>query len=78
MKIDFGVAILALFRLCSDPDRVRHSPAAQSGRRVVESQGWEFSTTPVPTPYPGPLASTPYFGAWKPPVFCSSSSANRN
>ncbi len=37
-QIDFGVANPALFRLFSDPDRVRHSPAAQSGRRVLESR----------------------------------------
>lgn len=38
MQIDFGVANPALFRLFSDPDRVRQSPAAQSGRRVLESR----------------------------------------
>jgi len=38
MQIDFGVANPALFRLFSDPDRVLHSPAAQSGRRVLESR----------------------------------------
>lgn len=38
MQIDFGVANPALFRLFSDPDRVRRSPAAQSGRRVLESR----------------------------------------
>src|ERR1700753_2950776 len=35
-QIDFGVANPALFRLLSDPDRVQRSPAAQSGRRVLE------------------------------------------
>ncbi|GAA0264329.1 TetR/AcrR family transcriptional regulator [Actinomadura nitritigenes] len=38
MQIDFGVANPALFRLFSDPDRVLHSPAARSGRRVLESR----------------------------------------
>ena len=38
MQIDFGVANPALFRLFSDPDRVLQSPAAQSGRRVLESR----------------------------------------
>jgi AcrR family transcriptional regulator len=37
-QIDFGVANPTLFRLLSDPDRVVHSPAAQSGRRVLESR----------------------------------------
>jgi hypothetical protein len=37
-QIDFGVANPALFRLLSDPGRVQHSPAAQSGRRVLESR----------------------------------------
>jgi AcrR family transcriptional regulator len=38
MQIDFGVANPALFRLLSDPDRVLHSPAARSGRQVLESR----------------------------------------
>jgi AcrR family transcriptional regulator len=38
MQIEFGVANPALFRLLSDPDRVVHSPAAQAGRRVLESR----------------------------------------
>ena len=38
MQIDFGVANPALFRLFSDPERVLRSPAAQSGRRVLESR----------------------------------------
>lgn len=38
MQIDFGVANPALFRLFSDPERVLQSPAAQSGRRVLESR----------------------------------------
>ena len=37
-QIDFGIANPALFRLLSDPDRVVGSPAAQSGRRVLESR----------------------------------------
>lgn len=38
MQIEFGVTNPALFRLLSDPDRVVHSPAAQSGKRVLESR----------------------------------------
>jgi AcrR family transcriptional regulator len=38
MQIDFGVANPALFRLLSDPSRVVHSPAAQSGKRVLEAR----------------------------------------
>jgi AcrR family transcriptional regulator len=37
-QIDFGVGNPTLFRLLSDPDRVRPSPAAQSGRRVLEAR----------------------------------------
>lgn len=37
-QIDFGLANPALFRLLSDPDRVRPSPAAHAGRRVLESR----------------------------------------
>jgi len=37
-QIDFGLANPALFRLLSDPDRVLQSPAAQSGKRVLESR----------------------------------------
>jgi AcrR family transcriptional regulator len=37
-QIDFGLANPALFRLFSDPERVLQSPAAQSGRRVLESR----------------------------------------
>jgi AcrR family transcriptional regulator len=37
-QIDFGVANPTLFRLLSDPDRARHSPAAQLGRGVLESR----------------------------------------
>jgi AcrR family transcriptional regulator len=35
-QIEFGVANPALFRLLSDPARVAHSPAAKSGKRVLE------------------------------------------
>jgi AcrR family transcriptional regulator len=45
MQIDFGVANPALFRLLSDPDRVRRSPAAQSGLRVLESRIHRVATT---------------------------------
>ena len=37
-QIDFGVTNPALFRLFSDPDRVLHSPAIRSGRRVLEAR----------------------------------------
>lgn len=37
-QIDFGVANPTIFRLLSDPDRVLHSPAAQSGKHVLESR----------------------------------------
>jgi AcrR family transcriptional regulator len=37
-QIDFGVANPALFRLLSDPTRVERSPAAQSGKRVLETR----------------------------------------
>jgi AcrR family transcriptional regulator len=45
MQIDFGVANPALFRLLSDPDRVIHSPAAQSGRHVLESRVHRVAVT---------------------------------
>jgi AcrR family transcriptional regulator len=38
MQIDFGVANPALFRLLSDPDRALRSPAARSGRQVLEAR----------------------------------------
>ncbi|MGI8563605.1 MAG: TetR/AcrR family transcriptional regulator [Candidatus Dormibacter sp.] len=38
MQIDFGLANPALFRLLSDPDRVRHSPAARSGKQVLQAR----------------------------------------
>jgi AcrR family transcriptional regulator len=44
-QIDFGVANPALFRLLSDPDRALRSPAAQSGRRVLESRVHRVAVT---------------------------------
>jgi len=38
MQIDFGLANPALFRLLSDPDRMMHSPAARSGKRVLQAR----------------------------------------
>lgn len=38
MQIDFGVANPTLFRLLSDPGRGVRSPAAQSGKHVLESR----------------------------------------
>ncbi len=37
-QIEFGVTNPALFRLLSDPTRVARSPAAQSGKRVLEAR----------------------------------------
>ena len=37
-QIEFGLANPALFRLLSDPDRVRESPAARSGRAVLRTR----------------------------------------
>lgn len=37
-QIDFGLTNPVLFRLLSDPARVNGSPAAQSGRRVLEAR----------------------------------------
>ena len=45
MQIDFGVANPAIFRLLSDPGRVLHSPAAQSGKRVLESRIHRLAAT---------------------------------
>lgn len=45
MQIDFGVANPALFRFLSDPDRVLHSPAARSGRHVLESRVQRVAVT---------------------------------
>jgi AcrR family transcriptional regulator len=44
-QIDFGVANPALFRLLSDPDRVLHSPAARSGRHVLETRVHRIALT---------------------------------
>ncbi len=38
MQIDFGVANPTLFRLLSDPGRGSRSPAAQSGRQVLQAR----------------------------------------
>ncbi len=45
MQIDFGVANPALFALMSDPGRVLHSPAAQSGKHVLESRVHRVAVT---------------------------------
>jgi AcrR family transcriptional regulator len=45
MQISFGLANPALFRLLSDPDRVLHSPAAQSGRHVLASRVHSIAVT---------------------------------
>jgi AcrR family transcriptional regulator len=37
-QIAFGLANPSVFRLLSDPDRVMHSPAARSGRHVLETR----------------------------------------
>jgi AcrR family transcriptional regulator len=44
-QIDFGVANPGLFRLLSDPERVVNSPAAQAGRRVLESRVHRVAAT---------------------------------
>jgi len=44
-QVDFGLANPALFRLLSDPDRVLPSPAARSGRRVLESRVHRVAVT---------------------------------
>ena len=44
-QIDFGVDNPALFRLLSDPARVVPSPAAQSGRKVLESRVHRVAVT---------------------------------
>ena len=43
-QIDFGLANPALFRLLSDPNRVRESAAARSGRRVLEARVHRVAT----------------------------------
>ncbi len=45
MQIEFGVRNPTLFRLLSDPDRVRHSPAAESGRRVLAARVHRIAVT---------------------------------
>ena len=44
-QIEFGLANPTLFRLLSDPDRVRHSPAARSGRQVLERRVHRIAAT---------------------------------
>ncbi len=44
-QIDFGVGNPAIFRLLSEPGRVVHSPAAQSGKRVLESRIHRLAAT---------------------------------
>ena len=44
-QIEFGVANPALFRFLSDPGRVLHSPAAQSGRHVLQSRVHRVAVT---------------------------------
>ena len=44
-QIDFGLANPALFRLLSDPDRVLHSPAAQSGLQVLRTRVHRIAET---------------------------------
>ncbi|MGI3781646.1 MAG: TetR/AcrR family transcriptional regulator [Janthinobacterium lividum] len=44
-QIDFGLANPAVFRMLSDPSRVLHSPAAQSGQRVLEGRVHRVATT---------------------------------
>jgi AcrR family transcriptional regulator len=44
-QIEFGLANPALFRLLSDPDRMVLSPAAQAGKRVLESRVHRVAVT---------------------------------
>lgn len=44
-QIDFGVANPAVFRLLSDPDRVRDSAAARAGRQVLEARVQRVAAT---------------------------------
>jgi AcrR family transcriptional regulator len=44
-QIDFGVANPAVFRLLSDPARVLRSPAAQSGRLVLQARVHRVAVT---------------------------------
>lgn len=45
MQIEFGLANPTLFRLLSEPDRVLHSPAAQSGKQVLEMRVHRIALT---------------------------------
>ncbi len=45
MQIDFGVANPTLFGLLSDPGREMRSPAAQSGKHVLESRVHRIAVT---------------------------------
>ncbi len=45
MQIDFGVANPTLFGLLTDPAREHRSPAAQSGKRVLESRVHRIAVT---------------------------------
>jgi AcrR family transcriptional regulator len=44
-QIEFGLANPAVFRLLSDPNRVRQSPAARAGRQVLESRVHRIALT---------------------------------
>src|ERR1700712_4800972 len=44
-QMDFGLANPVLFRLLSDPERVSHSPAARSGKRVLEARVHRIAVT---------------------------------
>ena len=44
-QIDFGLANPTLFRLLSEPDRVLHSPAAQSGQQVLKTRVHRIALT---------------------------------
>ena len=44
-QIAFGVANPALFRFLSEPSRVLHSPAAQSGKRVLQTRVHRLAAT---------------------------------
>ncbi|MTD14582.1 TetR family transcriptional regulator [Nakamurella sp. YIM 132087] len=44
-QINFGIAHPALFRLLGDPDRVRLSPAARSGREVLAARVHRLART---------------------------------
>lgn len=44
-QIEFGLGNPAVFRLLSEPDRVRDSPAARSGKRVLEARVHRIAAT---------------------------------